>query len=393
MKPSKKVLLIGTSFSAVPLYFKLKEQGYSVAVCGGLEHDPCHAYSDYSYKIDYSKKENLLELVQKEQFDYLVPSCNDFSYMSCAWVAQQCGGFSGYDAYETSTILHAKNKFREFTEKHGFPVPKAVNVTSQTDAQELHLKFPVLVKPSDSFSGKGITKVFHQKDIPDAIAEALKNSRNAEAVIEEFIEGTLHSHSAFIGNGEIVFDVFVDEFCSVYPYQVDCSCLTTSLADELQSRVQQSITKLVKLLELNDGLLHTQFIVEGGDFWLIEPMRRCPGDLYGKMITLSTGVDYADLFIKPFLNEPMPASVEKPHHKYIARHTISVPKPLIFTSFSHTIEAKTVQIVPLKNSGEVLEKAPYDKLGIVFAEFSTETELAANVHRLAECIHIETIGE
>ncbi len=74
------------------------------------------------------------------------------------------------------------------------------------------LRYPLLVKPSDSFSGRGVTKVFDRTELAAAVADARRNSRSAEVVIEEFIEGSLHSHSAFIKDQEIAFDVFVDEY-------------------------------------------------------------------------------------------------------------------------------------------------------------------------------------
>ena len=94
----------------------------SVSVCGSAPADPCHQYADQSFFIDYSDRDAVLALVEAEQFDYLVPTCNDFSYMSCAWVAERCG-FAGFDRYPVATILHTKNAFREVMERHGLRSP------------------------------------------------------------------------------------------------------------------------------------------------------------------------------------------------------------------------------------------------------------------------------
>lgn len=385
---SKKVLLAGTSFSAAPIYFALKQRGYDVAVCGSLPDDPCHIYADHSYVVDYSQRDLLLDLVKKEKVDYLCPSCNDYSYLSCSWVAEQCG-LPGYDSYETTVTIHNKNEFRNFAEKHGIPIPKARKAAFVKEKDLSHLKFPLLVKPVDSFSGRGITKIYSNEQIVDAIKSAIDNSRVQDAVIEEFVEGTLHSHSAFIRKGRIVLEFFVDEFCTVYPYQVNCSNIPTSLSNEIRQRVRECIEEVANLLDLNDGLIHTQFITNGKDFWLIECMRRCPGDLYYKMVELSTNVDGIDLLIRPFLNEDLPQSINYSFMKYYARHTITISDQLVAFSFGHTIPAQDVQIVALKMSGEVLREAPYDKLAIIFAKFSNFQDLIKHTQRLSEYITIQ----
>src|SRR3954453_11126061 len=105
-----KALLVGSSYSAVPIFFALKERGLEVWVVGKGEDEPCHKFSDRSFFVDYSKRDELLALAQSVPFDYLVPSCNDYSYPSAAWVTESCG-FPGYDTYETALAIHTKRRF------------------------------------------------------------------------------------------------------------------------------------------------------------------------------------------------------------------------------------------------------------------------------------------
>ena len=182
----------------------------------------------------------------------------------------------------------------------------------------------MLVKPDDSFSGRGMSKVTDPDDLPKALYDATKSSRSGEAIVEEFVDGNLHSHSAFIRGGDIIFDAFVDEFCTIYPYQVDCSNHPSALSPPIRDRVRKSVKKMVTALGLADGLLHTQFIVNETDVWLIELMRRGPGDLYGKLVELSTGVDYHDLMVRPYLDEALPSTVSAKKTDFCSRHTISV---------------------------------------------------------------------
>lgn len=389
---AKKALLVGSSFSAAPIFFLLKKRGLHVSICGNQKSDPCHQYSDDSFFIDYSNRDQLLQLVEAKEFDYLVPTCNDYSYLSSAWVAQKIG-FPGFDSYDVATILHTKNLFREMTEKYQLPTPRSIRQKSDLPIKTDSLQFPLLVKPVDSFSGRGVTKVNTESELPAALDSALKSSRSSEVVLEEYIEGDLHSHSAFISKGKIALDFFVDEYCTVYPYQVNCSNHPSFLSKSMKRAVHEAINQLSSILGLEDGLLHTQFIAKGDRFWIIECMRRCPGDLYGSLVEMSTGVGYTDLFVRPFLSETISSSLQFGDPKYFGRHTISTDHSLVSYTFSHNIPSTSVQVVPLKSSGERLDVAPYDKLAILFAEYANRPTMFDITPRLADLVTIKSLEE
>lgn len=361
-----------------------------MSVCGRLKSDPCHQYSDASFYIDYSNRDALLRLVESEKFDYIVPTCNDYSYMSCAWFAKQWG-YSGFDGFDVASIIHNKNKFRLFTQQYSLPAPRANWQNGDAPIDVSGLKYPLLVKPVDSFSGRGVTKVLDVSQIEVAVEAARQASRSREIVLEEFVDGALHSHSAFIHDQEIVVDFFVDEFCIVYPYQVNCSNHPSRLATTIQGSVRATMLQVVKLLGLQDGLLHTQFMVKGDQYWIIECMRRCPGDLYGSLIERSTASRYMDYYVRPFIGEVISCSSKTEVYKPIGRHTISAQNPMATYTFTHTIPASRVQITPLKNSGERMEAAPFDKLAILFAEFQDESTMLEVTPRFAEFVCIESL--
>lgn len=387
---SNKALLIGSSFSAAPMLHRLRKRGLLVAVCGREPSDPCHAYADESHFIDYSDREQLLELVRKERFDFLVPTCNDYSYMSGAWVAAETGHV-GFDRLQVAEVLHTKDKFRETAASLDLSIPRAVRTMGEIPAAVTSDWFPVLIKPVDSFSGRGVTKVDYPADIPDALATALTSSRSTAAVVEEFVNGELHSHSAFVADGRIVLDFFVDEFGSVYPYQVDCSNHPSRLSDFIRQGVRNDMQRLIDGLKITDGLLHTQFIANAQRHWIIETMRRCPGDLYSSLIERSTGIDYTDRFVAGFVGDaPTPCAHHDPV-RLIGRHTISVAQAQVAHAFSYAPPGKTLAVVPLVESGRVLQAAPYDKLAIAFNEFECIEQMLTETCQLASAASIECL--
>jgi formate-dependent phosphoribosylglycinamide formyltransferase (GAR transformylase) len=212
MKPKNKksALLCDASFSAIPLLEALKEKGLFVAVCGSRSGDPCHALADASFDIDYSNKKKLLKLVADNHFDYLVPGCTDVSYISCAWVADQLG-LPGYDDERAVRAINHKDQYRELGKTMGYPIP-----AYETSIDNFkNVSFPALLKPTSSFSGRGIIKFDKYSSLRSFIDRDEFLALDGNVLLEEFAKGNLYSHSAFLKSGEIITDFFVNEYCTV----------------------------------------------------------------------------------------------------------------------------------------------------------------------------------
>lgn len=373
MTTKNKALLLDAGFAALPILAALGQQGYQTAVCGSKPQDPGHQFADLSFNINYADQQQVLELARSLKIDALLPGVTDVSYLTGCHVAQQLG-LPGFDHPDTAETIFKKGAFRRWANQHGYPVPQAVSHPAEAST----LPLPLMIKPVDAYSGLGITLVDSREAILPAWQQACAASSDGEAVIETWIEGTLHSHSAFIRNGRIVAEYFVDEFCTVYPWQVNSSSLSTALDTPLKNQVSDCLQSVVDDLKLCDGLLHTQFIRSKNDFWLIELTRRCPGDLYSRLIELSTATPYALWFAQPFIGQRSDIQDKRPaHQRLIARHTLSVSSRTPFTCFSYgQLPARIVATVPLKKPGEMLECAPRDRAGIIFAEFGQLTELS-----------------
>ena len=386
----KRILLVGTSFAAVPFLLHLKSMGCRVAVCGKRPNEPCVGLADDYYSIDYSDTAALSSLVRHERFVAAVPDCNDRSYLSAATIADEFG-FMGYDRSDVVQIILNKAKFRAFAERQGFPVPKSVVSSDANPDTVPSLNYPLLIKPVDSYSGRGISKVESAGYLHDAVKQACGESREGAVVLEEFKAGSLHSHSAWVQDGVVSTDFFVDEFCTVYPYQVNCSNSPSRISENTKCRIQSCINELISSLKLVNGLLHTQFILDGDNFYLIECTRRCPGDLYYHLISRSTGARYAESYVFPFLGEPVKLAKSGTESLWV-RHTVSLPFDAVFWGMRHTIDSQTVETFPLRNVGSFVRRAPYDRMAILFARFDDRESLFRIAPKFHELVTVDARG-
>lgn len=364
-----KVLLVDTNFSSEPIYRELVSMGHDVHVIGNNPSDCLAKVSPNYWNINYSDTAALASLVDEETFDFLVPGCTDRSYTSC--VAINHGRFSGLDTVNACEAIFNKGKFRLLAERLGLPVPRRLSLEAAPT------RWPIIVKPVDAFSGKGIT-VLHEKDaatLEHALARAREASPTGECLIEEFVEGQLHSHTAFLRNGRVIQDFIVKEDSTVNPFVVDTSRVLQQVTSSMLKRLRDSIEGMAKDLMLADGLVHTQFISKGDELWLIEITRRCPGDLYSQLIELTTGYPYTRSYALSFLGQPVPDLAVHLRAVPIMRHTITLNSEQSLGYLRFKLALQIERWTPLSVVGDRLKPSPLGRIGILFCRATDEQDL------------------
>ena len=276
------------------------------------------------------------------------------------------------DCSEATEIINNKKKFKQFALSIGIPVPKEIHCQDSNG----HLS-PIVVKPVDAYSGRGISVLLRndKQRLSAAISKAINFSKSSSYIVEEYVAGQLYSHSAFISNKRIEIDFIVEEHCTVNNFAVDTSCVIAKFAKEKMQRIRSCITKLAVELNLADGLIHTQFISNDTEMWIIEVTRRCPGDLYSLLIEKTTGFPYAQAYAHPFLNGKSMPYKEKLQKKNIMRLTISQPNDGVFQSIKFSMPLKIDSFIPLCKAGAMVKASPFGKIGILFAETQTKLDL------------------
>lgn len=364
-----KILLVDTNFSSGPIYAELITMGHEVHVVGSNPQDCLAKVAPNYWELDYSDTDALGVLVDKHKFDYVVPGCTDRSYESC--VAINDGRFPGIDNAAVNKAINNKGAFRRLAEQLCLPVPK----TQDFDLRML--RWPLIVKPVDSFSGKGMTIIENEDShkLQAAIKTACDASPSRDYLIEDFVDGQLHSHTAFLQNGRVLQDFIVQEDHTANPFVVDTSRVVPNAPAELFAELRKCAGTLARELHLVDGLLHTQFISNRSGFWLIELTRRCPGDLYSQLVELTTGYRYARSYVLPFLGQRVTATSTLLEHYLIMRHTVTVMSEQNFAHLRFKRGFLLERWVPLSLVGDPLRASPYSRIGILFCRCSDQPDL------------------
>ncbi len=355
-----KILLLDTNVSSFPIYNSLVSKGHDVYVIGSKPDDCLSKHIKKYINCNYSDVCALDKLLKEQSFDLVVPGSNDLSYLTATKTSIKKFGL---DSTETTETINNKAKFRSFAKKHGLSVPQTLS-----KEEAYFSKCPIIIKPVDAYSGRGTTVVkdANTENINVAIESAIHFSTSKNFIIEEYIEGQLYSHSCFIKDKKIFIDFVVIEDGSANKFTVDTSHVVYDFPKKTLNLIRKEIQKMAEKLNLEDGLVHTQFIKTKESFKLIEITRRCPGDLYSLLIEKSTGFKYAEYYAAPFLGETLNTDIQELNKNYILRHTLSLPEASPFLGIKYNHSTNIDLFIPLSKTGDEILQSPFGRIGLMF---------------------------
>lgn len=292
---NKRVLLLNASHNDEGLLYALKQLGCFVITTGNKPYLEGHKIADKYVCGDYSNFEEMLKIAIEEKVDAICPCCNDFGVKTAAYVSEKLG-FTGQDSYETTLIIHDKDKFKEFAQTNGeinTPMAKRfINIDDAVEYSKTLKDYPYIVKAVDLSAGNGIRKANNLRELIDNIHYSFDSSRNKHIIIEKYIEGPLNGLCTFIIDKKVVAYCPDREFCLINPYRVDSYLIPSPYIDEVKNDLINQIEFIAKKLNLVDGIFHLQYIYCNGKAVIIECMRRVLGNMYGLLANKYNGFDW-----------------------------------------------------------------------------------------------------
>jgi hypothetical protein len=344
---------------------------------GSSEADPGAAESDDHINLDYSSPDAARAL--QVDADCIIPTCNDASYRFAVELSR-FSGLTTADSIGQSCYFLDKGRFRDLRMVLPIKMPEHYVCTSPEAALQVLEANKAdedswLLKPVDSHTGRGITQISSQVDLEVAIGGLANISRNRQWVLERFISGQLFSVSCFLRDGAIEQSFFVDEFCVSYQFAVDQSNHPSRLPAHVREMALGQVAALVGYLELESGLIHTQFLANNAEVWAVESMRRCPGDFFGDLVETSTGFPYYEAYVSGFLGSQRSPSCGRSSVIPTQRMTLSAASPGTFRRIEVPGNAHTTMVYPVIGTGTKTAPMPWGKVAIVLTTFASTEEL------------------
>lgn len=287
------ILILGANILQLPLIAKANELGFDTLVVSPIVTEPGHAIATYSEKCDVVDEEGVLMIARKYDICGIITDQTDLPVRTMAYVANKMG-LPGND-YDVACVFTDKYLMREKCKEIGVKTVdyKLCHTVEQAQDFFINTKKAVILKPVDNQGSKGVSKVTTFDELQDKFDEAIRYSRSAGVLIEEFIEGReflvegicvkYEYKNLCCGDTEYfnipnVFSASKREFPSVAPKRIVDKVLRTN-------------EKICRGFGLKQGITHAEYIMDGDDVILLEIAARGGGVFISSdLVHLQTGL-------------------------------------------------------------------------------------------------------
>lgn len=296
-----KILVLAGGADQIALIQELKNRGHEVVLVDYYDNPPAKDYADKHIVASTLDVERVYEIAQIEKVSLISTSCTDQALLTVANVSERLG-LPCYIDYQTALNVTNKSYMKKVLMANHIPTSRFEIIDDPSTVGLDAFQFPLVVKPVDCNSSKGVKKVESKEEFYAYAAEAIKFSRTQTAIVEEFKEGSEVSADFYIENG--MAKLLSATISQKIPNRNSFTILSSdypavSEAQEIELTVIAN--NVAKAFHLNNTPLLIQLIANDKEMNVIEFSARMGGGSKYKLIEVLSGENimkkYVDLIL------------------------------------------------------------------------------------------------
>lgn len=289
-----KALVLAGLAPQADLIKELKSRGITTVLADWNENPPARAVADIFYQESTLDIPKITEIAKKEKVDFVLTVCTDQALLTVAKVSEELG-LPCYIDYKTALNVTNKQYMKKIFMEKGIPTAQYVifGEGELTAESVSHLRYPVIVKPVDCNSSKGVKRADNFAELEEAFNIAWKLSRTQTAVIEEFVVGNELSVDAWVEDGKA--EVHCITTLEKAPYG-DRFVITrgrypASETDVIKEKIRDAAQKIADAFDLKNCPMLIQLMYANDEIYVLEFSARTGGGGKHNTIRRRCGVD------------------------------------------------------------------------------------------------------
>lgn len=296
----KKLLVLGGTVSTYDVVRRAKERGVYVIVTDYLPTGVSKEIADETAMISTSDYEALENLIEEKKIDGVFTGASETNIVFAQQLCKRVN-LPFYATEEQFAVTMNKRRFKEVCTRCDIPVSMEFTVKSSTDLQQIE-EFPVIVKPVDGCSSKGISICYNEKELKIAYDAAQKSSSIGDVLIEKYIEGYDDVCMYYtIQNGNLTLSAMTDRDVNSNQKgkapQPNALFFPSKYIDVYMNVLHEKIKKLAEELQLQNGTMFVQAFVKNKEFIVFEMGYRLCGANEYIIVSKENGINTLDMYL------------------------------------------------------------------------------------------------
>lgn len=318
-----KALVVAGGMPQITLIKQLKDRGVETVLVDGSPTPVALPYADIFYNVNIFDIEAVKRIAVEEKVDFLITVCADQVLLVVAQISEELG-LPWYIDFKTAKMVSDKELMKKIFVQNDIPTSQYVVMSDFDIEKTKHLHFPLIVKPVDAYSSKGVKKVLDNDDLKVAFEEAKNISRSKRAIVEEFFEGEEISVDLFIEDGKahVLCISNSDKVKDEEHFVIFRGRCPVHASDSIRNEVGKVCQKIADAFGIKNAPMLVQMLTDGNRVNVLEFCARTGGAMKWLLIQHASGVDVIKGVIDLTMGIKPEIKVREPETKYIVNDFI-----------------------------------------------------------------------
>lgn len=336
MLKDKRLLILGANAETAVLVNSARKMGVFTIVTDNVPNADAKKVADKSYDIDGMDVDALEKMALHENVDGVLVGTADPLirpyFELCTRLGMPC-----YANEESVDVFTNKKHLKEKCKLFGIEgIPEYSYEEVMLDQ---NVVYPILIKPADGRSGKGMSVCYSKEEVNKAVDKALQFSIKKEYIIERYMQcDDVFVYYTF-QNGKYYLSAMADRYTC--KEQIGCDPVVlggiypSKYLNWYMQEIHPKMCQMFSDLQIQNGVLLIQAFVEDGHFYVYDPGFRLQGGAPHILINDVNGFDHREMLIEYALTGKMGTedvgTKNDPlfHGKICASQTILLKKGMI----------------------------------------------------------------
>ena len=325
-----KALVVAGGISQAALVQELKSRGIYTILADRNPKAVAVPYADAFFAVSTLDEEGIYQLALREKVDMVLTACADQVLLVTARVSERLG-LPTYIDSETAKLVSDKKYMKDIFAANGVPTAQYVVMGTYEEEKVSGFRFPLIVKPVDSYSSRGVRRVLNHEELKKAFAEAVEISRTKTAIVEEFCVGEELTVDAYVENGKVhVLATSVnDKIADKDRFVIYRTKNPAPITEAVEAKIQDTAQRIADSFHLQDAPMLIQMICDGQDIFVLEFCARTGGCIKFRLIKKVSGFDVIKAVVDLTLGQKPHVGERTAENKYIA-NTFLYCRPGVF---------------------------------------------------------------
>lgn len=287
-----KALVLAGGIPQITLIQELRERGVETVLVDGSPRPVARPYPDKFYCVNIFDVEAVKSIAVEEGVDFLITVCADQVLLVVAQIAEELG-LPWYIDYKTARLVSDKELMKKVFIENGIPTSRYVVMDEFEEEKTHHLCYPLVVKPVDAYSSKGVKKVYNIEELRVAFEEAKTISRSKNAIVEEFFEGEEISVDLFVEDGfaHVLLISNSDKVQDEEHFVIFRGRYPAHVSEKIKDKIQIVSQQIADSFKIKNAPMLVQMLTNGETISVLEFCARTGGAMKWLLIQRASGVD------------------------------------------------------------------------------------------------------